>query len=124
MLYVYVALGGALGAVVRFALGSWVLHHAGDGFPWPTLLINVTGSLLLGWLLRTFPAADAAPVARALLAVGFCGAYTTFSTFGYETLTLLEARSYAAAAGYVASSVLLGLAAVATGAWLAARTAG
>ena len=118
--WAYVALGGAAGAMARFALAEWIAYRAGGGFPWGTLVVNVAGSLALGLVLGAFPAAAQWP-ARALLATGFCGAFTTFSTFGYETVSLLQARQHAAAAVYVTGSVLAGLVAVVAGMWIGGR---
>ncbi|MGI9075867.1 MAG: fluoride efflux transporter CrcB [Gemmatimonadaceae bacterium] len=90
----YIAVGGAAGSVSRYLLGTFVQQRTGATFPLGTLIINVTGSLLLGFLLRyTFATPAASPEMRALLTIGFCGGYTTFSTFSYETLALLEAAS-------------------------------
>ena len=114
MTWLLVALGGAAGAVARYGVGAWMGSRPGEGFPWATFAINVSGSLLLGVLARALPAD--AHGARALLAVGFCGAYTTFSTFSAETLLLLEQRAWTTAALYVAGSVLAGLAGAALGA--------
>ncbi len=106
----YVAVGSALGGVCRYVLGGWMLRAWGTGFPAGTLLINVTGSLLLGLLLANRAGSGAAgPVARALLGVGFCGGYTTFSAFSYETAALLESGQWTRAAGYVGISVALSL---------------
>lgn len=116
-----VALGGAAGAVARFGVGRWLAPHAAGAFPWHTFAVNLLGCFALGVVLRWLPA-DAAE-ARALLAVGFCGGFTTFSTFGYETLLLVQGRTYGAAAGYVAGSVILGVLATAAGVWLGTRTA-
>lgn len=118
MLYLLVALGGIVGATARFALGGWVAGRMGDGFPWATLLVNLLGSVLLGWLMRALPAEPAGLELRALLAVGFCGSFTTFSTFGYETAVLLEQGAYVVAGTYIASSVALGVAGVFLGLWI------
>jgi CrcB protein len=88
-----------------------------DGFPWATLAINVAGSLLLGILMGAFPSADEAWRVRALLAVGFCGGFTTFSAFSYETLLLLQRGSPATALAYTGASVAAGVLA----AWLGLR---
>ena len=112
-----IALGGALGSVVRYLLGTALAGRPG-GVPWATLLVNVTGSLLLGFLVRYLDGPGPAPALRAALTVGFCGGYTTFSTFSAETLALLEAGSYARAAGYALASVLLSVAAAGGGAAL------
>lgn len=118
MIYLYVALGGAAGALARFAVGGWVTAWAGANFPWATLLINGSGSLLLGLVLARFSELPADLGIRAFLAVGFCGAFTTFSAFGYEAVSLLQRGSHATAFAYVAASVLFSLAAVFAGLWL------
>lgn len=116
--YAYVAIGSALGGVARFTLGGWLqrrldasMPHAGLlSFPIGTLLVNVTGSLVLGVLavaiMRRGPDAEAM---RLLLAVGVCGGYTTFSTFSYDTVALLENGSGTLAALNVVASVALAL---------------
>lgn len=110
----WVGLGGVAGALSRYYLGTALLRLAGLAAPWPTLAINVLGCAVLGALgpwaaLRGEPWG---PVLLLGLGVGFCGAFTTFSTFGVETVTLLTARRYLEAAAYVLASNLLGLAAV------------
>jgi CrcB protein len=114
MVVLCVVLGGAAGAVARFALGGWVQARRPQ-FPWGTLAVNVSGAFALGLL----PLVEAHPLARALLATGFLGAYTTFSTFSYEAAALVQERDWRGAAGYVSSTVLLGLAASLLGWWLA-----
>jgi CrcB protein len=118
----YVALGSATGGVARFLLGGAVQRVSGSTFPIWTLVINVTGSLALGFLMRYL--VEGAPVTaevRALLTVGFCGGYTTFSTFSYETATLLEQGDWRRGSLYIIGSVTLSL--LATGAGMAlART--
>lgn len=113
--YLLVAAGGALGAVARFAAGAWITAHATSGFPWATLGINVAGSLVLGAVLGLFPEPASGMGARALLGVGFCGAFTTFSAFGHETLLLVGRGLVGSAALYIVGSVLLGVAGVAAG---------
>ena len=108
----YVAVGSALGGVARFLLGGWVQRAAGLSFPAGTLVVNGTGSVLRGFLLRyALGTASVSPEVRALLTTGFCGGYTTFSTFSYDTVTLAEDGSYARLALYVSASVLLSVAA-------------
>ena len=107
-----IALGGAAGSVLRYGIGSVLERHSG-AFPFGTMLVNVTGSLLLGALVSTLHAAS--PELRAGLTVGLCGGYTTFSTFGLETVRLLEAGRWMSAAAYVLASVLLSLLATLAG---------
>ncbi|HWJ22790.1 MAG TPA: fluoride efflux transporter CrcB [Gemmatimonadaceae bacterium] len=119
----YVAAGSALGGVTRFLLGGYLQRAAGASFPVGTLVINVTGSFLLGFLLRyALGTASVTPEVRALLTTGFCGGYTTFSTFSYEAVALAEDGAWARVAAYVAASVLLSIAAAFLGV-VAAREA-
>jgi CrcB protein len=107
-----VALGGALGSVSRFLLGP-ALQRAFDAtFPVGTLFINILGSLILGFVMRlAVEGVNVTPEARAFIAVGFCGGFTTFSTFSFEAMRLLEDGEGSRAAVYVMASVLLSLAA-------------
>jgi CrcB protein len=99
--------------VSRYLLGGLVQRLAAGTFPAGTLLINVTGSFLLGAILRYgIDTPTLTPEVRALLTVGFCGGYTTFSTFSYETVALMEDGEWPRAAVYVALSV--GLSVLAT----------
>ena len=110
-----IALGGAAGSVTRYLLGGVVQRAAGVAFPVGTLMVNVTGSFLAGFLLRYFMNVQTHPFLRAALVVGFCGGFTTFSAFSSETLGLFEGGEYARAAGYVVASVALSLLAVFAG---------
>ena len=118
MTIVLVALGSALGGVCRY-LVSLALNGA-DGFPYGTLAVNVVGSLaigaLTGWLAH---GAGSAAAVRAFAVVGFCGGFTTFSTFSNETFRMLENGQFGQLSLYVALSLLAGLAAVALGVALA-----
>ncbi|MGC7098826.1 fluoride efflux transporter FluC [Amycolatopsis lurida] len=104
-----VALGGAAGAVLRYLVqryfGERFLRQGvakSPGFPWPTFWVNVTGSALLGFLTGTTGAM------QALLGVGLCGALTTYSTFGYETVELIRRGHGARALGYVTATLAAG----------------
>lgn len=112
---IWIALGGAAGSVLR-ALAGYALHAR---FPWGTLVINAAGSLLIGWLMARLGAIAPAAEARwhALLVVGFCGGFTTFSTFSWQTLEQMLRGEWGAAAANVLLSVLLCLIAV----WLGYR---
>lgn len=114
MPWLYVALGGAAGAAARYAAGQALGPPRPGAFPWHTFAVNVAGSLVLGVVLALVPADDPRHL-RALLAVGFCGGLTTFSTFGYETVSLLQARAYGVALAYAGGSVAVGLLAVVLG---------
>ena len=105
-------LGGAVGAGLRYALGAWMQMITGPSFPWSTFLINVTGSFLIGIVIRLNLEGSLSPEARLFLAVGVLGGYTTFSTFSYETLTLVQQGEWLKALFYVVGSVVLGFAAV------------
>ena len=109
-LVAYAAVGGAIGTVARYLLTLVVQARAGAGFPVATLLINITGSLLLGFLMRYgLESATASPNVRLLLTTGFCGGYTTFSTFSYETARLIEDGEWRRGIAYVTASVLVAL---------------
>jgi len=105
-----VALGGALGSVSRFLLGP-ALQRAFDAtFPVGTLFINVIGSLILGFVLGlAAEGVDVRPEARAFISIGFCGGFTTFSTFSYEAVRLLEDGEGSRAALYIMASVVLSI---------------
>lgn len=121
MLILYIAFGGALGATARYGLGAWIHSWAGTTFPWGTFAVNAVGSFLLGFTLRHLEGSAATPELRALLTVGILGAFTTFSTFTYETVTLIQGDEWARAALYSVGSLLLGLLAISSGLYLAAR---
>ena len=119
MTALYVALGSALGGVCRYFVST--LLNVPTGFPWGTLAVNVVGSLVLGLVsgLLAHASGNAAAV-RAFAVVGFCGGFTTFSTFSNEAFRMLESSQWLMLAAYVAASLLAGLAAVALG-YLVAR---
>jgi CrcB protein len=111
-----VAIGAALGGVARYYLASAIQQRVGPTFPWGTLVINVSGGLLLGVLMRYALATPSVSAAlRPLLTTGFCGGYTTFSTYSYETATLLEDGQYGRAGTYALASVVLALVATFAG---------
>jgi fluoride exporter len=115
MILLYLAAGGVAGTWARYGLGRWVQEWAGPAFPWGTFVVNVLGSFALGFLLRATEASTISPETRAMLTVGFCGAFTTFSTFSHETIVLLQEGAWGRAVAYALGSLLLGLAAVAAG---------
>lgn len=110
-----IATGGAVGALLRFWSANWIYGVLGRGFPYGTLLVNVLGSLLMGfcyvWLVER---SSLGPEWRALIMVGFLGAFTTFSTFSIETMNLLEGGAVLKALLNMVLSVTLCVAA----AWL------
>jgi len=114
-----VMLGSAVGGGARFLLGSFVQARSGTAFPLGTMLINITGSLILGFIFRYAAGGSMSPEVRALLTTGFCGGYTTFSTFSWETVRLIEDGDYYRAAWYIGLSVALSLAGAFVGIGLA-----
>ena len=115
MIYLLIALGGAAGSLLRYLVGGAVQRMSDSGFPVGTMVVNVSGCFIIGVLVRQFLNMQLSPELRALLIVGFCGGFTTFSTFSAETLGLIEGGEYGRAAGYVALSVTLCLAATLAG---------
>ena len=122
MRFLVVAIGGALGAMSRYAVALLVAAFWKFDFPLATLLINVSGSLILGFF-STFAAERMAidPLWRLLIATGFVGAYTTFSTFEFETQRLTESGAIGWALLNVTTSVIAGFAAVQLGVMFARR---
>ena len=123
---VYVMLGGALGTLARYTISALMLPYSRE-MPWGTVLINATGSLLIG-LFGTLTLANGRyPVPEGLrlfVMIGFCGGYTTFSSFSLQTLDLLRAGGYGRAALNIGASVALCIAAVSVGHLIAARLNG
>jgi CrcB protein len=105
-----VALGGAVGAPCRFLLDIAVTRKVGGDRPWGTLVINLSGSAVLGALAGLIAGGSFPATGYALLGIGFCGSFTTFSTFVWEAIALVEGRQTRAAAVNVALTVVLGIA--------------
>lgn len=114
-----IALGGGLGATSRYGVDRLIEKHTEGDFPWATLAINVSGCLLAGLLISIVLDRLRVPSWVGLGATtGFVGGYTTFSTFGVETYDLLDLGHTPLAGVYVASSAVVGVAAVALGLWI------
>lgn len=118
-----VAAGGAVGAALRYLLGGWIVSRLGPDFPWGTFFVNVTGCLLIGGVLGLVERGVLPAEVRLFVAVGVLGGYTTFSTFGYETMRLLEGGELLPAALNAFGQLALGLGAVYLG-LIAARILG
>ena len=121
MLLIYLALGGVIGTLLRYGVGGWVHSWAGTALPWGTLVINVVGSLVLGFTMRASQSLLISPELRAFITIGVCGAFTTFSTYTYETVALMQKGEWLRAALYALGSLLVGLLAVIAGFAAAAR---
>ena len=118
--YIAVALGGAFGCCARLGVNQLVHERLGQAFPFATLIINVAGCLAMGFLFfYTLEQVSISPTLRLGIITGVLGGFTTFSAFGIETLLLTEDGKLAQAALYVMLSVVVGIGAVFTGAWLA-----
>ena len=107
--------GAGLGGLARYGISVWAHADGGAGFPWGTLLINVSGSLLLTAVYGYLESTAAAPEWRAFLGIGILGGYTTFSTFSYEAVRLFRDGESERALLYVVASVILSLAGAALG---------
>lgn len=110
----YVAVGGALGSVLRYAVTLLAAARWGPALPWGTLIVNVVGSFVIGVVaeLATGRGAFLSPGARIFIATGICGGFTTFSSYSLDALNLARDGAPAPALLYVAGSVVLGLVAV------------
>ncbi|MGA2276065.1 MAG: fluoride efflux transporter CrcB [Terracidiphilus sp.] len=118
--YLLIALGGALGSVARYWVGSTVAGRMGTRFPFGTFVINLTACIIIGFSLTYLGKRTGMdPAWRFLIAVGFIGAYSTFSTFEWETLSTLRSGAFALASLYAVGSLILGLIATWCGAALA-----
>ena len=118
--YLLIAIGGALGSIARFWVGSTVAGRMGIKFPYGTLIVNLTACLILGFTLTYLSRrADLNPAWRFLIPIGFIGAYSTFSTYEWETLSTLRSGAFLLAGLYAVGSLILGLAATWAGAALA-----
>lgn len=117
-----VMLGGAAGSLARYVLGTAIMTRLGPRFPWGTFVVNVSGSFLIGVLMTLLTdRLHADPNWRLVLVVGFLGGYTTFSSFEWETFSLVSGGSWVLAGLNIAGSVMFGYAAVWLGALLAAK---
>ena len=106
MTYLAISIGAVLGANLRYILGGWIAERSSASFPWATLVINASGSLVIGLVLTLVTERIAAPAwVRPMIAIGFLGSYTTFSTFSWETLALARDGAWLAAGANVALSI-------------------
>ncbi len=125
--YLWIAAGGALGSVARFWLSGFIAERVGESFPWGTVIVNITGSFVIGFF-ATFTGPDgrwlASTAMRQFLMIGICGGYTTFSSFSLQTLTLAQDGEWLWAAGNIIISVVLCLLAVWLGHVAAASLSG
>lgn len=118
--YLLIAAGGALGSVARYWVGSTIGGRMGTRFPYGTFVINMTACVIIGFSLTYLgKRAGLNPAWRFFIPVGFIGAYSTFSTYEWETLSTLRAGAFALASMYAIGSLVLGLAATWLGAVLA-----
>ena len=122
--YFWIALGSAFGGAARYGMTVWAARTWGETFPWGTLLINVLGSFVIGLFFNLTMADGPVPLSashRLFVMSGLCGGFTTFSAFSLQALLLLRDGEWLPALAYMVGSVVLCLAAVVLGHWLAAR---
>ena len=115
-LLIMIGVAGALGALSRYGLSSAVSRIGGGNFPWGTLCVNLIGCFLIGLIMHVSLNTDIIPNQwRTAVVVGFLGALTTFSSFSYETIGLIEKSAYGAAVGNIAVNVIAGITATIIG---------
>jgi len=118
----WVGVGGALGSIARHLISTFAIARWGTGWPWGTFFINISGCLMIAFFLTL--GAEKVQIhesLRYLFPIGFVGAYTTFSTYEWETMRLIQTGGLLRAAGYVIASTVVGLGAVYFAQWLARR---
>lgn len=117
--YLWIAAGGALGSIARYWIGSEVGSRMGVKFPYGTMIVNITACVVIGFSMSFLGRrADLSPAWRYFIPIGFIGAYSTFSTYEWETLSTLRSGAFFLAALYALGSLILGLAAVWAGSML------
>lgn len=121
MIAIWVALAGGVGALARFTLDGAVRSRMPSSFPWATLLINVTGSLLLGILTGLVVFRGDPTDLKLIVGTGFCGGYTTFSTASFETVRLIQRGAVTAALSNTVGTLALTVGAGALGLWVTQR---
>ncbi len=107
--FVYIAAGGAIGAVARYGVSGWIQNLTESAFPWGTLCVNTVGSLLIGLFWGLSELTPVSPAVRLLFSIGFLGAFTTFSTYSFETLNLLRDREMVLGFANIALNNILAL---------------
>jgi fluoride exporter len=117
VIWLAVAVAGAAGSLCRYLVDTYVAGRSGPGFPWGTLVVNVTGAVLIGLVAGAVANLGAPGELRTVAGAGFCGAYTTFSTLVHQTWYLIEERAYGRAAANL-GSLTLSLPAAALGWWM------
>jgi CrcB protein len=118
--YLLIAAGGALGSIARYWVGSTIGGRMGSRFPYGTLVVNITACLIIGFSLTYLgKRVEINPAWRYFIPIGFIGAYSTFSTYEWETLSTLRSGAFALSALYAVGSLILGLAATWFGAIVA-----
>lgn len=106
---VWVALGGAIGSVIRYVVAQWIGVREAPQFPWHTFSINIAGCLLIGVVWALVEKYNCVPALRFFLMTGILGGFTTFSSFGLETMQLIQSKAYLTAFSYVTLSNVIGI---------------
>lgn len=116
MLLLLVMLAGAVGVALRYGLGALITERLGDGFPWSTLIVNVTGAFAMGVLIAALESTGlSGEVVRPTIGIGLLGGYTTFSAFALDAVSLAEDGRIGRAATYVVATNVVGIAALVAG---------
>jgi fluoride exporter len=116
--FVYIGIGGAMGAIARYLVSGWVQAVSGPTFPWGTLVVNATGSFVLGLLWGVFEEMNLSDSIRLFAFVGILGSFTTFSTFSFENFQLFRDSEYGFMAANIVASVIIGIAMVFAGVFI------
>ena len=118
--YLYIALGGALGSIARYWVGATIASRVGSRIPWGTFVINISACVFIGFSMAWFgKRVGISPAWRFLIPIGFIGAYSTFSTYEWETLSSIRAGAFFVSSVYSVGSLIVGLAAAWCGSLLA-----
>lgn len=119
--FIYIFLAGGLGSIIRYGIDLWITQGSIAKFPFATFVVNILGCMLIGIFYTLSERYNYSMEVRLLLTVGFCGGFTTFSSFAYEGFSLIKSESFGWFAAYMIGSIVSGTAAVFVGAWLFKR---